>query len=122
MTPRETVKAVCAHRGITIAQLFDPLKSSCFVSRVRFECQWLLSRVCGLSLPVLVKFTGRYDHTSALYGIRRIKTAIKADPSYEASLRAIVAPRARQEAEYTAEWLAAIGPAPSFAVDDKAAA
>ena len=89
------VDAVAADFGLPSAVM---LSARCdrAVSLPRQAAMALARRLTGHSLPMIGRAIGRRDHTTILYGIRRIEAAEAKDPALAARLAAI-ATRIQQE-------------------------
>jgi len=89
------VDAVAADFGLTRDDLLCARRARA-VSLPRQAAMLLARRLTHHSLPAIGHAIGRRDHTTILYGIRRIEAAEQQDPALAARLAAI-ATRIRQE-------------------------
>ena len=89
MIAADIIRRIAIARGLTCKILRSPNRTK-HVSRARHEAMWLIWRLLSLSTPAIAREVGRRDHTTSIYGIRKIQAAVKARPEYDAELRAIV--------------------------------
>jgi hypothetical protein len=85
ITVGEIQRAVCARFGITIEKLLSDRRFKA-LARSRHVAMYLAYEMTPLSLPSLGRlFSGR-DHTTILYGIRKMVALRAADPELDAEL------------------------------------
>lgn len=82
---------VCIQYRVTRAELVGKQRDGEYV-RPRHVAAWLL-RQTGRSYPQIGRTLGGRDHTSAMYAVRRIEGAIRAEPGLRGLLEAMLAQR-----------------------------
>lgn len=78
--PRVSVKQImeemCKHRGHTLDELIAPGRLS-YVARSRQLVMWLADRLRpDLSFLTVAKMLGRHDHTTVIWGVKRIERLV----------------------------------------------
>lgn len=94
MTPDEIVARVAARHGVSRSRMHGIWKDK-LISRARQEAMWLLRDATALSFPQIGAYVGGRDHSTVMFGVRKIARLITARPVYAEELRAIIAPERR---------------------------
>ena len=81
MTPSDIIRHVAIARGLSYSMLRSPNRTK-HVSRARHEAMWLVWKLIGMSTPSIAREVGRRDHTTSIYGIRKIQAAVNILPEY----------------------------------------
>lgn len=73
---RDIMAAVCAHRGLTLDELTYPGKRQ-YIARSRQMVMWLADKIRpDQSLGAVARALKRTDHTTTLWGVRKIDALI----------------------------------------------
>jgi hypothetical protein len=73
---RRIMEAVCAQRGISLGELTAPGRTD-FPAKSRQMVMWLADRLRpDLSYLTIARMLGRTDHTTVMWGVRRIERLI----------------------------------------------
>jgi len=84
-TIAEIKKAVCARKGLTIAEI----ECACRARRFAYPRQVAMSlarELTGSSLPKIGRHFGKRDHTTVLWADRKVKRIAQANPDLEIAL------------------------------------
>lgn len=97
-TTTRIIRVVCARYGLTRNEFFSIRRCS-KLALARHIAMYLMKTETPLSLPQIgLRFGGR-DHTTVLYGVRRIAARVAADPEFAAEIEAVRALVTGKEAE-----------------------
>jgi len=90
MTPAmlDVVKVVGDYYGIPVIELLGQRRHRS-VSRPRQVAYWVVRAVCQKSFPMIGRKLGR-DHSTVLYGVRRISELVTVDDTLAKQVREIV--------------------------------
>lgn len=79
---RRIMEAVCAHRGLTLAELLVPDRTK-YAARSRQMVMWLADQLRpDLSLRTVARILGRTDHTTVYHGILQTNKQIQSGCPY----------------------------------------
>jgi len=73
------IDALCAHFGLTKLQMMSERRDA-IVVRARQVGFWLCKQLTTRSLPYIGRRFGGRDHTTVLFGIRRVSVKLENDP------------------------------------------
>lgn len=75
-TIRSLAEVVSTVSGVPASDIVGPRHTAAF-SKARQVVSWLARRYTNSSSPVIARYTGRKDHTTALHSIARVDLAIR---------------------------------------------
>jgi chromosomal replication initiation ATPase DnaA len=90
VTTIDVLRKVAISRGVSVSRLRGKTRGTA-MSRIRHESMFLLWTFLHMSLPEVQRALWLKNHTSVLYGIRKIQHEILDRPEYEVELRGLVA-------------------------------
>lgn len=81
ITVREIIEVVADHYGLTEAELLSARRDNA-ICCARQIAMYLAKKLTKASYPVIGKYIGRRDHTTVIYGVRKVESLMEVSEAF----------------------------------------